>query len=170
MIQAEALARKAKDLDDRVPQVRFVMSQVELFRGNYAKAIEEIEQAIQLKPNYADGYALLAWILHFGGRPQEGLDAMKRAVRLNPRVPAIYRLVWGSLHYELEHLTEAIELLEQGAQISPHHRQLRVWLAAAYSGAGRLDEARWEAEEIWVLNPGFSLKDVERAFPIRDPL
>jgi TolB-like protein/DNA-binding winged helix-turn-helix (wHTH) protein/Tfp pilus assembly protein PilF len=170
MDEAEALARRALELDDRSPQVRFVMGQVELSRQRYARAIEEVEQAIALKPSYADGYALLAWVLHFAGRPEEGLESMQRAIRLNPRVPAIYRLVWGCLHYALEQHTEAVRLLEEGADISPHHQQLRVWLAAAYAGAGRLEEARWQAAEIGTLNPAFSLKDVEQEFPIRDPL
>lgn len=170
MDEAQALAGRALELDPRVPQVHFVMGQVELYRGRYARAIEEVEQAIALKPSYADGYALLAWVLHFAGRPQEGLEAMQRAIRLNPRVPAIYRLVWGCLHYALEQHTEAVRLLEEGAMISPHHQQLRVWLAAAYAGAGRLEQASWQAAEIATLNPAFSLKDVEQGFPIRDPL
>ncbi len=170
MKKANELARRAAELDNSVPQVRFVLSQQELYARNYSAAIDQIEQAIQLKPSYADGYAMLAWTLHFAGRPEEGFEALQRAVRLNPRVPAIYRGIFGALHYELGNTQEAIGYLEEGTEISPNYQLLRVLLTAAYSGAGMLDEAQWQAEEVLALNPDFSLKDMEQVYPIRNPL
>lgn len=79
MAKADELARRALELDGSAPEVRFVLSQLELYRTNYFNAIKQIEQAISLKPSYADGYAMLAWTLHSPGRPAEGLDAMERA-------------------------------------------------------------------------------------------
>ncbi len=170
MKKANELAHRAVELDDSVPQVRFVLSQQELYARNYSAAIDQIERAIQLKPSYADGYAMLAWILHFAGRPEEGFEALERAIRLNPQVPAIYRGIYGALHYELGNTQEAIRFLEEGTEISPNYQLLRVMLTAAYSGAGMLDEARWQAEEVLALNPDFSLKDIEQVYPIRNPL
>jgi hypothetical protein len=53
--------------------------------------------------------------------------------------------------------------------MNPTDQMLRLWLAAAYAGSGRIDEARWEAAELLSLNPDFRLEHVRRVYPIRDP-
>ena len=63
-----------------------------MYRGDYAAALDHVSRAIELKPSYADGYALSGWILHWAGRPAEGLHAIDKAIELNPRVPGVYFL------------------------------------------------------------------------------
>ena len=167
--RAAVLADKAQQLDPSVPQIYFVKGQVELFRRNYEEAIHHAEHAISIKPNYADAHALLAWILHFAGRPREGLASMEHAVRLNPRVPSIYLLVRGALYYSQGDIDKALGDFEPAVDMNPSFQQLRIWLAAAYAAAGRLEEAAWESGEILALYPEFSVSYVERGFPIRDP-
>jgi TolB-like protein/DNA-binding winged helix-turn-helix (wHTH) protein/cytochrome c-type biogenesis protein CcmH/NrfG len=169
LIQAAELTEKARRLDPSVPQIYFVEGQIELFRRKYDAAIRNAEQAISIKPSYADGYALLAWILHFAGRPSEGLASMQQAVRLNPRVPSVYRLVRGALYYSAGEIDKSLQDLEAAVEISPNYQLLRTWLAAANAAADRIDEARWEGQEILALDPEFSTSRVEQTFPIRDP-
>jgi TolB-like protein/DNA-binding winged helix-turn-helix (wHTH) protein/Flp pilus assembly protein TadD len=168
LTQAEELTEKAKRLDPSVPQIYFVDGQIELFRRNYEAAIRNTEHALSIKPSYADAHVLLAWILHFAGRPEEGLASMERGVRLNPRVPAVYRLVRGALYYSMEDYEHALADLEPAAEVSPSYQLLRLWLAAAYAGAGRLEDARWEAQEILALDPEFTIAQVEQSLPIRE--
>ena len=168
--QAYTLAQQALQLDASIPQLYFVMSQVKLSQRDYIAAIKNIEKAIVLNSNYADGYALLGWILHFAGRPKEGLEVMQRAIRLNPRIPAVYRLVLGSIYYAIGKSDQAIEMLHEGVEINPEFQQIRVWLVAAYVSAGLMEEAEWEVAEILIINPDFSLKSVETFFPFQDPL
>jgi TolB-like protein/DNA-binding winged helix-turn-helix (wHTH) protein/Tfp pilus assembly protein PilF len=169
MERAEALAEQAMQLDPNVPQIYFVRGQIALYRGKHAEAVREVEEAIALTPGYADAYALLAWVLHYAGRPAEGLDVMERAVHLNPRMPSIYRLVRGALYYALGEHASAVDDLEQAVQMNPSYQMLRLWLAAAYAGSGRIEEAQWEAAELMALKPGFTLGYVQRVYPIRDP-
>jgi adenylate cyclase len=96
--------------------------------------------------------------------------SMERAVRLNPRVPAIYRLVRGALHYENGDIDRALADFEAAVDISPSFQLSRVWLAAAYAAADRPGDAEWETREILALDPGFSVSHVRRAFPIKDPI
>ncbi len=169
MERAEKLVERATQLDPRVPQIYFVRGQIALYRGAHAEAVREIEEAIALSPGYADAYALLAWVLQYAGRPAEALDAMERAVRLNPRLPSIYRLVRGAAFYALGDDASAVDDLEQGVRMSPTFQWLRLWLAAAYAGSDRIEEAQWEAAELMALNPGFRLEHVRQVHPIRDP-
>lgn len=167
--RAAGLTETAKRLDPSVHQVYFVEGFIELLRRDYEAAIRNAEHAIAINPNYADGRALLAWTLHFAGRPREGLASMEGAVRLNPRVPAIYRLIRGALYYSMAVLDRALADFERAVEISPSFQLVRTWLAAAYAGVGRLEEAQWEAQEILALDPTFSIARLERALPIRDP-
>lgn len=169
LARAESLTLTAKQLDDRVPQVYFVSGLVEMHHGNYDAAVNELARAIELKSSYADAHALLAWVLHFAGRPQEGLAAMQGAIALNPRVPATYQLVEGALHYELEDTAEATRVLELAVDNNPSYQLVRMFLAASYAAAGQLEEAHWQIDEIHNLDPDFTLADVEWGAPIRDP-
>jgi TolB-like protein/Tfp pilus assembly protein PilF len=169
LAQADALIQKASQLDDALPQIHFVAGEISMYRRNYAAALDELARAIELKPSYADAYALMGWVLHFAGRPQEGLEAMQQAVDLNPRVPGAYHMVEGALRYEMEETSEATRLLELAVENNPNYQLARVFLAAAYAAQEKYEEARWQIDEIQTLNPGFTLADVERGAPIRDP-
>lgn len=166
--EAETLARKGLTLDANLPQLRYALALIEMYRGNLSTAIDEISRAIELRPSYADGYGLLAWILHFAGRPQDGLAAMRQAVALNPRTPALYLTVEGALHYQLGDLAAARRQLERSAEISPNQLLTRLLLAAVYAADGDLDAAHWQAEEVRAIEPGFEF-DPDHGFPIRDP-
>lgn len=169
LAQAEALVDKARQLDQDLPQLHFVTAEVEMYRGNYSAALDELARAIALKPSYADAYALQGWVLHFAGRPKEGLVALEQAMDLNPRVPGAYYLVQGALRYELEEIAEAVRLLEMAVKNNPNYQLARVFLAASYAAAGDKEDAVWQISEVLTINPDFSLGDVERAAPIRDP-
>ena len=169
LVQAEILARKGLQIDDSLPQLRFVVAMVEMFKGNLGAATAEVSRAIELKPSYADGFGLLARILHFAGRPGKGLEAMDQAIKLNPRVPAIYRMVKGSLLYQLGKHGTALRELQTSVEVSPNLLLSRLYLTAVYAATGQLDAAQWEVEEILALNPEFTLYDLDYGFPVRDP-
>lgn len=169
LTKAEQLIEKAKGLDDSLPQAHFVAGEVQMYRRNYNAALNELARAVELKPSYADAYALTAWVLHFAGRPQKGLAAMRQAIDLNPRAPGAYQMVEGALNYELGKHAEAVRLLELAVQNNPNYQLARVFLAAAYAAAGNVEEAAWQIDEILTLNPSFTLAAVEHAAPIRDP-
>ena len=57
------------------------MSQVKLAQRDYTTAIKNIDKAIVLNSSCAGAYALLGWILHFAGRPKEGLEVMQQAIK-----------------------------------------------------------------------------------------
>ena len=120
LARAETLARKGLEIDDTLPQLRFVIGMVEMFNGNLETAMAEAVHAIELKPSYADGYGLLARIMHFAGRPEEGREALAQAIGLNPRVPSLYRFVDGALLYQLDRDDEAIVQLTESVNVSPN--------------------------------------------------
>ena len=74
------------------------------------------------------------------------------------------------MYYSQEEIEKAVGDFEAAVEINPSYQQLRIWLAAAYAAAGRMDDARWQAQEILLLNPEFSVSHIEQVFPIQDPV
>jgi TolB-like protein/DNA-binding winged helix-turn-helix (wHTH) protein/Tfp pilus assembly protein PilF len=168
--QAAALADKAAEMDPSLPQVHFVTGQVDLFRRRHVPAIEAAQRAIRVDPNYADAYALSAWILNYAGRPDKALVSMEMAMRLNPRPTASYLEVLGEIRFTQSRYDESVSIFERVLDINPNYTRARMWIAAALAHAGSRDRAEWEATELLVLSPDFTLTRLEFAFPFKDPL
>ena len=169
LAQAQALATHAIALDETLPVAYFVTGLVYRERGEYKKALVEAEKAIAYDPNYANAHVLLATLLYYTGRPQEGLEKIQKAMQLNPHHPYNYPFHLGQAYFILGRYQEAIDALEQGLETNPSSERMRVWLAAAYARSGRNEDARWEAEQVLALNPDFSLQRIRQAFPFQDP-
>ena len=79
-----------------------------------AVAIRHARKAIELAPNSAEGYAALGLVLP----PEQGVEPLRRAIRLDP-VRAELR-AWLALHLAtLGRTEEAIKEVEAGAEIDP---------------------------------------------------
>jgi TolB-like protein/Tfp pilus assembly protein PilF len=165
---AAQLAEKAASMDSSLPQVHFVTGQVNLFRRQHDKAIEAARRTIRVDPNYADGYALLAWTLTYAGRPTDALAALGEAMRLNPRPPASYLEILGEIRFVQGDYRQSAATFQRVLDINPGYTRARMWNAAALARAGLQDKAEWEATELLVASPEFSLSRLKFAFPFRD--
>ncbi|MBI3575288.1 MAG: adenylate/guanylate cyclase domain-containing protein [Gammaproteobacteria bacterium] len=162
------LAQQGTALDPSLPVAYFVKGLVYRARNEYAQALVEAEKAIALDRNYANAHVLAATLLYYAGRPQEGLERMKQAIRLNPHYPSNYSFHLGQTYFILKRYDEAIEALKQGLEMNPTSERLHVWLAAAYAQSGNQKEAEWEVDQVLALNPEFSLKRIAWATPFQD--
>ena len=84
--------------------------------GNLEGAIREFKKAIELKPDYADGYHNLANTYHHKGDLKEAVEFYRRAVSSNPGLfeshynLGIIYLNAGELGLAKDHLNKALEL------------------------------------------------------------
>jgi adenylate cyclase len=168
LLRAEELAVKAISLQQALPVAYFVKGLVYREREEYVKALVEAEKAIGYDPNYANAHVLLATLLYYAGRPQEGLHRIKKAMQLNPHHPYNYAFHLGQAYYILGRYVEAIDAFNQGIASNPASERLHVWLAAAYAQAGKTDEAEWEMDQVLTMNPEFSLRRMQKTFPFKD--
>jgi TolB-like protein/Flp pilus assembly protein TadD len=167
--RAEEHAERAASIDPSVPQIHFVRAQAELFRGHHIEAADAASTAIELDPNYADAYALLAWILHYAGRPDQAGLMLAEALKRNPRSSASYHEIAGEIHFAMDRYERAAEEFAAALARNPAHARARLWLAATLSRLGRSEEAAWEVQELLAVNPEFSLSRLLLAFPLKDP-
>ena len=154
--KAYEMANKALTLDDSLDTPHYVLGLIYVYMREYDKAIAEGEKAVELNPNGAEALAFLGYFLNVAGRPAEAITVLDKAMRLNPMPPAFY-YAWLGISYRLTNqYDKAIAILEKGLRVQPDNTICLIQLAAAYSLAGRQEDARKTAAEFLRLNPKFS--------------
>lgn len=169
LAEASRQIRLAEAIDTRVPQIYFAKGIVALFRGQHLAAAEAAHRATDLDPNYADAYGLLAWILHYGGRPDVAVRALHEALRLNPLSSASYDEVAGEINFATGRYEQAVRSFRSALTRNPSHARARLWLAASLAQLGEYDDAEWEIEELTASNPSLDFEKLAFGFPHKDP-
>jgi tetratricopeptide (TPR) repeat protein len=169
LVSAMEFAERAAAIDHAIPQIQFVKAQVALFGGKHEEAAAAARKAIELNPNYADAYALLAWILHYAGRPDQAESNLAEALVRNPRSSAAFHEIAGEIAFAAGRYDEAANSFEAALERNPAHTRARLWLAATLAKLGRRDAAAWEVQELLTVNPEFSQSRLLLAFPLKDP-
>ncbi len=110
-------------------------------QGRHTEAIAEGGNAIGVDPNDADSYVALAGALSLAGKPEEALQLVKKAMRLNPHFPAFYLYELGLAQFGLGAFQEAAATLEKATALNSEDRWSYRLLLATYGHLGRITEA-----------------------------
>ncbi|MEE9157277.1 MAG: HEAT repeat domain-containing protein, partial [Gammaproteobacteria bacterium] len=129
----------------------------------------EAGYAIALRPNDPEAHIVMAWALIASGKPEEGLNFVQAAMRLDPNYPSHYVFFSGAAHFALGDLKQAASILRQGIKRDPQAIELAPLAASIYAQLGHRQEAR---EAIVKWRPGVSQFVLQKAadgydFPIR---
>jgi TolB-like protein/cytochrome c-type biogenesis protein CcmH/NrfG len=159
------LAHKAVALDPNDAGCRWVLANLLAYERSFAESEAEFARAIELDPNEADTWATLSDIAVLAGRVEEGLEHIRKALRLNPFPPGWYYLTLGQAQYAAGDYEAAVETLRRD---ETYRTSSRRFLAASLAQLGRLDEARAEVELFLVANPHFTTSHWVATEPFRD--
>jgi TolB-like protein/class 3 adenylate cyclase len=146
--QADAERYLAKAMKDPTPLAHEVSSAMLVHSGQHAEGVAEAQRAIAIDPNDADGYVALAGALSFAGRPAEALEAVEKAMRLNPHFPSSYAYQRGLALFGLNRLDESVASLRRAIELNPDDYWSQRLLIAVYGLDGRRDESQRLAESI----------------------
>jgi adenylate cyclase len=155
-------SEKALALDDSIPQIYLTRSALYLSQRKHQAALEAAQRTIEMHPNYADGYASLAFIQSFSGQLEASLESLDRSRKINPLSTGIYLEIEGRVLFLLERYVDALSILEDAIQRNPAVDRIHLILAATYAELGRLDDASWSVEEALSINPDISLEKERR--------
>lgn len=167
--RALALARKAIGLDAELPQSYWALGYAYLFNRQHDLAIAALNNALAVDPNYADSYGLLGSVNAYMGQPNEAIHWLENGRRLNPHTPAEYWGAFGRSYYVAKRFDKALALLQTALDINPNYLNARLHLAAVCVRLGQQDDAEWEASEVVVVDPNFSLARWADSQPYKDP-
>ncbi len=168
---AEALARRAVALDRADAEARSLLGHVLWRRGDYEGALSEAERALATAPNLASAHQTLGAALIFSGRPKEGVAALERSIRLDPRDSSsavrLSRMALGL--YFFRDYAAAAEVAKRAIRSYPDFPNAYRWLAAALGQLGRSEEAKEALGKAIAILPAAFERNVRNRVPWMRP-
>jgi tetratricopeptide (TPR) repeat protein len=139
--RARAAAERAVELDQMLSEGQSAMASVRAREYAWQEAERGFRRAIELNPNNALAHLELGFsVLVLQGRFEEGLDEVRRAVRLDPLSPYVNTefgraLIWAGQY------NEGIDQLRKAIALEPSRNRPYSLLARALSSRGKNAEA-----------------------------
>jgi adenylate cyclase len=171
--QAIEIANEATAINDTLPEVHSLWSNIYLAQGEYDKAISAGEKAIALGPNNALCHILLAHTMTSAGRFEKAIELAEKALRLSPYSPAWYLMFIDDAYRMAGRYEEALAIGKQHldrclkGECEPFTAHMG--LAATYVGIGRIEEARSHVTELLKIMPDLSLAKARKIISFKDP-
>ena len=166
------LARQAVELggDDAVA----------LTRGGHALAhlandvdggIALIDKALVLNSNFASAWFLGGFLRAWNGEPDGAIEHFKRAMRLSPLDPEMYRMQAGmaAAHLFAGRFDAASSWAEKSFRHLPSFLMVVGVIAASHALAGHQDEAQRAIRHLRQLDPTLRISNLGDWLPIRRP-
>ncbi|HEY3912568.1 MAG TPA: winged helix-turn-helix domain-containing tetratricopeptide repeat protein [Stellaceae bacterium] len=150
-----ALVRHAVALDPANSEARSTLASVLYRLGDYGGALAEVKNALGISPNLARAHGVFGAILVFSGHPQQGVAALERSIRLDPRGPQrVIRLnqIALGLYYCREY-EAAVTMAKEVIREYPDYPHSYRWLAAALGQLDRIEAAKAVLEKAVAIAP-----------------
>jgi tetratricopeptide (TPR) repeat protein len=121
--------------------------------GRVQEAIEQYEQALRIRPDYAEAHNNLAVALANQGRVQGAIEHYEQALRIRPEYAAAHNNLGGAFANQGK-FREAIEQYEQALRIRPDYAEAHANLGNALQRVGRVQDAIGHYERAVQIAPG----------------
>jgi len=171
LFRAEKSARKALELDDTLSIPHLILGKIHYLRKNWEKAIAEIELAVSIDPANIEVIYHYARLLVYAGRPEESIPLYKRAMRLDPLYSALINWGLGTAYFDSGRYADAhleFEGYLERLRKDDHNLELaHIMMAATCAALGRMEDAQGHAQEVFKIDPKFSLKQFIKRYPYK---
>ena len=115
------------------------------------RAIEAYKKALEVNPNDADVLNDFGQCLSYAGRANEGIDMVRKAMRLNPHYPEYWVMQFGPILFDARWYGEAVTVLESLRMLDTIGVQL--YLAASHAALGHGDQAQRAVARVIAFDP-----------------
>lgn len=157
LVQAEANAKKAVELDNRIPSVYVTLGRMHDLAGKHDLALQEFQHALSIDPRNATAMAGMARAYELAGRLGDAEAAFQKAADLQPNdwdghnTLAMYFDRQGKYEKSIAEFKRALQLVPDNAQVLFN-------LGATYIDSGdpkRFAEAESALKRSIAINPSF---------------
>jgi adenylate cyclase len=162
--RGEELAVKALSIDDAEVRAHVVLSRIHLFHQRYKQAEAEIERAIAINPNDAQGLGGHGDILTWLGQTDAAIEALELAQRIDPDLNTMDRFALSLAYYLKRRYDAAIDQAELNLRQNPNASFSRIVLAAAYAQQNRAEDSARVVDIIRRTDPTFDPKEFGTKF------
>ena len=154
-VEVNAELERALALDDNDADVHRILAAVNVNNNELTMARYHQERALFLNPNYdlvvVQQGELLTWL----GRPEEGVEWILKAMRLNPHHPERFWSHLGKAHFAARQYGEAIEAF---MHLTSMDEAQHAFVAACYGWLGDNIAANAHMEKVRTLAPTFEIE------------
>ena len=156
----------ALSLDDNDADVHRILAAVKLNFNDHDKAAYHQERALSLNPNSDLIVVQQGEVLTWLGRPEEGIEWIRRAMRLNPYHPERFWSHLGRAQYTARAYADAIESFSKPT--APDHTH-HAFLAASSAQLGNRVAATAHAREVLQRKQDFTVSGYLQALHYQQP-
>lgn len=122
---------------------------------NYAEAITDLRQAVRLRPDLAEAFHNLGYVLERTGDLKTAARAYEKAISLKPNYPSALNNLGFLLATTETDVNKAISLCQRAVELQPNSASFRDSLGWALYKAGRGNEALNHFRAAIKIEPGF---------------
>jgi adenylate cyclase len=154
--QAELELEKALSLDDNDADVHRILAAVNILYNDLNRARYHQERALALNPNYDLVVVQMGELLTWLGRPEEGIEWIEKAMRLNPHHPERFWSHLGKAYFGARQYAEAIQAF---MHLSSMDTMQHAFVAASYAWLGDGTAAAAHVAQLRKIDPGFKAEE-----------
>jgi adenylate cyclase len=162
--RAAELANKALSLDETDVRARIVLGRIQIFYHRYAEAKAEIDRAIAINPNDANGLAGHGNILMWSGQADAAIEALELAQRIDPELNPLDRFALSLAYYLKGQYDAAAEQAQLNLRKTEGANFSRIVLAASYAQQTRTEETARLVATIRAIDPTFDPQEFGTKF------
>ena len=153
--EAERALAKAVVLDDNDADVHRILAAVAILRNDMHRARYHQDRALALNPNYDLVVVQMGELFTWLGQSKEGVEWIRKAMRLNPHHPARFWSHLGKAYFVGRQYAQAIESF---MHLSTMDAQQHAFVAASYGLLGDQTAASAHVTRVRQLDPELDLQ------------
>jgi serine/threonine protein kinase/tetratricopeptide (TPR) repeat protein len=151
--KAEAEFKKALALDPTLLEARMQMVFIYLTRGQKQKAREMVQVLREEYPNDVGVHFVRGVVARLDGDYERALRSFDRMFRLNPNERVVTSYNRARIFMYQQRYEEALQELDQGAEIEPDHPMIQTFRARVLFYRGEVDAATRILESVLTRHP-----------------
>jgi adenylate cyclase len=169
--RAVALARQGIKADENFGWSYVALALALLLQGRHDDAIAAVNEAVSRQPSDADAHTFKGLILAFSGHPEQGVEPLEHAIRLNPQfIHGPYLNLRGIIMAMMGDYGGALRSFEENiARQGPVGPPVLAWGATAYHALGNTDDAQRMLARLTTQFPAFRLESWNFPKLVRSP-
>jgi len=141
--EAANQAKKALEIDPRIPEAHFLIGEVAILHADIDLAIDELTKEIAINPAYAMAHYRLGDAYSRREQWNEAMAPLERSVWLNPNYSGPYILL-GKVYLKRKELPNAEGVLRHALRLDPQNQSAHYLLGQTLMQEGKTEEAKKE--------------------------
>jgi tetratricopeptide (TPR) repeat protein len=140
---AERELKAALQKDPKVPEARYLLGQIAIFRSRLDEGLALLREELALNPSHAMALYRIGDIYSRQLKWEEAIAALQQSLWINPYFSGPYILL-GKAYTRTNQTEAAEEMLRRAIQYDPNNKSAHYLLAQLLQQSGRSEEAKRE--------------------------